>query len=119
MTSYLYRNNIRVFDYPSWANGLRDDIRAHAEQIAEDNQLEVEFIRKIGEFRKDDRIQEILQSRGDHPGLVYIFSAMESGNAYKPWHDKPTGGGFLRSSVPRCSWCEGVYGTFQASSVPQ
>lgn len=77
MTSYLYRNNIRIFDYPKWANELREEIRTHAEQIAKDSDLEIEFIRKIGEFRKDDRIQKIIKSRGDHPGLVHIFSTME------------------------------------------
>lgn len=81
MTSFLYRNNIRIFDYPAWANELRDETRTHAEQIAKDNEQEIEFIRKVGEFRKDDRIQEILESRGTHPGLVHIFSAMESCNA--------------------------------------
>ena len=33
MTSYLYKNNIKIFDYPEWANGLRDELRSHAEQI--------------------------------------------------------------------------------------
>lgn len=75
MTSYLYRNNILV---PKWANGLRDEIHTHAEQIADDNGLTIEFIRKIGEFHKDDRIQEIIKNRGDHPGLVHIFSAMRT-----------------------------------------
>lgn len=102
MTSCLYRNNIRVFDFPAWANELRDEIRAHAEQVAKDNELTIEFIRKIGEFRKDDRIQEMLESRGDHPGLVHIFSAMESCNAYKPWYDKPTGKTFLKNDSGKC-----------------
>jgi hypothetical protein len=102
MTSYLYSNNIRIFDYPNWANELRDEIRTHAEQIAKDNGLEIEFIRKFGEFRKDDRVQEIIQNRGDHPGLVHIFSAMESCNAYKPWHDKSTGKTFEKNDSGKC-----------------
>jgi hypothetical protein len=83
MTSYLYSKNIKIFDYPSWDNEMRDEIRTHAEQIAKDNELDIEFIRQVGEFRKDDRIQEIIKTRGDHPGLVHIFSAMESCKAYK------------------------------------
>jgi len=27
MTSYLYANNIRIFDYPKWAEPLRNEIR--------------------------------------------------------------------------------------------
>jgi len=102
MTSYLYSNNIRIFDYPSWSNGLRDEIRTHAEQIATDNGLEIEFIRKIGDFRKDNRIQEVIKSRGTHPGLVHIFSAMERCTAYKPWHDKSTGKTFVKNDSGKC-----------------
>ncbi|MFC4766998.1 MarR family transcriptional regulator, partial [Effusibacillus consociatus] len=69
MTSYLYKNNIKIFDYPEWANRHREELREHAERIAHDNGLEIEFIRKIDSFRKDDRIQAIIESRGDHPGL--------------------------------------------------
>lgn len=60
------------------ANGHREAIREHTEQIAKDNGLEIEFIRKLDAFRKDDRIGSILEGRGNHPGLVHIFSAMES-----------------------------------------
>ena len=35
-----------------------------------------------------DRIKAILAARGDHPGLVHIFSAMEPCPSFKPWHDK-------------------------------
>jgi hypothetical protein len=27
MTSYLYQNNIKIFDYPDWANALREELR--------------------------------------------------------------------------------------------
>jgi hypothetical protein len=51
--------------------------------------LEIEFIRKKN-FRKESRIQDILKERGEHPGLVHIFSAMETCQSYKPWHNKKT-----------------------------
>ena len=53
MTSYLYQNNIKIFDYPDWANALREELRECAEQIAKENRLGVEFIRKIDVFRKE------------------------------------------------------------------
>gem|GEM_PF-5388732 len=49
-----------------------------------------ESIRKIDSFRKEDRIAEILSKRGEHPGLVHIFSAMETCHTFQPWHDKQT-----------------------------
>ena len=102
MTSYLCKNNIKIFDYPEWANGLRDELRSHAEQIAKDNGLEIEFIRKLDAFRKDDRIESIIKERGNHPGLVHIFSAMETCACYKPWHDKQTGKTFVKSDSGKC-----------------
>jgi len=64
--------------------------------------LEIEFIRKLDAFRKDDRIQSIIKERGNHPGLVHIFSAMETCASYKPWHDKTTGKNFVKNDSSKC-----------------
>ncbi len=102
MTSFFYRNNIRIFDYKKWAAPYRDQIREHVEALADDHGLTIEFVRKIDTFRKEDRIQEILKERGDHPGLVHIFSAMETCTAYKPWHDKASHQTFFKYDSGRC-----------------
>jgi hypothetical protein len=102
MTKYLYINNIRIFDYKEFAQRLRDAIRANAEAIAQENGLEIEFIHKSKSFRKEDRIHEILQTRGEHPGLVHIFSAMETCTAYYPWHDKQTHKTYVKSRQGKC-----------------
>ena len=62
---------------PRFAEPLREEIRANAEQLARAHGLEIEFIRSVGAFRKEDRIQAVLAARGTQPGLVHIFSAME------------------------------------------
>lgn len=90
MTNFLYANKIRIFDYPQFTKPLKDEIRKNAEQIAEQEGIKIEFIRKIKSVRKEDRVQEIIAERGEHPGLVHIFSAMERCTSYKPWHDKET-----------------------------
>jgi hypothetical protein len=95
MARYLSYKNIRIFDYPRFAEPLRDELRKNAEQLASENDLEIEFIRKKN-FRKEKRIQEILKERGNLPGLVHIFSAMEPCQTYKPWHDKQTHKTFLK-----------------------
>jgi len=102
MTKYLYINNIRIFDYKEFAQRLRDVIRANAEAIAQENGLEIEFIRRGKSFRKEDRIRGILQTRGEHPGLVHIFSAMETCAAYYPWHDKQTHKTYVKSRQGKC-----------------
>ncbi len=102
MTEFLYLRRIRIFDYPQFALALRDMIRKNAERIATEHGIEIEFIRKIKAFRKEDRIKEILKVRGTHPGLVHIFSAMETCTSYKPWHDKVSGKSFLKYDSGKC-----------------
>jgi len=102
MTSYLYRENIRIFDYPKWAEPFNREIRENAERIAEEEGIGIQFIRKLKSFRKEDRIAEIIRERGDHPGLVHIFSAMERCSTYKPWHNKKTGRTYLRGDSGKC-----------------
>jgi hypothetical protein len=102
MTSLLYASDIRVFDYTKWAEPLREAIRTNAEANASCEGLEIEFIRKLRGFRKEERIKQILNQRGDHPGLVHIFSAMEACSSYRPWHDKKTGRSFLKPSPGKC-----------------
>lgn len=90
------------FDYPTFAHPHRDTLRATAESIAAEAGVEIEYIRKSKAFRKEKRIQSVLKERGDHPGLVHIFSAMESCSTYQPWHDKRTHKTYLKSRVGKC-----------------
>jgi len=46
MTSYLYANNIRIFDYPKFADSLRNELRFNAEQIAEQNDLQIKGVER-------------------------------------------------------------------------
>ena len=101
MTSHLYANKIRIFDYPRFAEPYREQLRANAERLAGENGIEIEFLRKRN-VRKEDRVKEVLAKRGEHPGLVCIFSAMEPCSTYKPWHDKQTGKTYLRPDDGKC-----------------
>jgi len=103
MERYLASQGIMFFDYATqFAEPLRDEIRSNAERVASEAGIEIEFIRKTHSFRKEDRIQGILAERGRHPGLVHIFSAMESCPAYTAWHDKPSGKTNLRRKDSKC-----------------
>jgi hypothetical protein len=90
MTSYLHARNIRIFDYPRFAEPFRNRLRENAERLAAENGIDIEFLRKRN-LRKEDRVKEILTKRGDHPGLVCILSAMEPCSTDTPWHNKQTG----------------------------
>ncbi len=102
MTKYLYNQEVRIFDYTQFAEPLRNTLRANAERLAQENGLEIEFISKQADFRKEDRVQQLLQGRGGQPGLVHIFSAMERCQAYRPWHDKGTGKTYLKLTEGKC-----------------
>ena len=101
MTSYLYRHGIRIFDYAKFADGLRERVRENAEALALANGLEIEFMRKK-DFRKENRVQQVLKKRGDQPGLVHIFGAMEVCSSYLPWHNKDTGQTYLKVGSSKC-----------------
>ncbi len=103
MATMLDSRNIRMFDYfTEFAQPFRESIRAHAERIAAEEGVEVEYIKKPKGFRKEDRIREIVAKRGSHPGLVHVFSVMELCSSYKPWHDKKTGITHLRPDSGKC-----------------
>jgi hypothetical protein len=103
MTQYLYRHGIRIFDYgKQFAEPLRDAIRANAQTLADAHGLPIEFISKADAFRKEDRIAQILATRGPQPGLVHIFAAMERCPAYRPWHDKVSGRTYVTCVSGKC-----------------
>ncbi len=101
MAMHLGTHGIRLFDYPQFAMRFREEIRAHAEELARQNSLAIEFVRR-NNFRKEERIKAIAAERGDHPGLVHIFSAMEPCPSFKPWHDKASGRTMLKPSEAKC-----------------
>ena len=102
MTKYLYTQGIRIFDYTTFAEPLRNLVRDNAQAIAQQHGVTIEFITKKDAFRKADRIKDIIAQRGDHPGLVHIFSAMERCQAYKPWHNKETHKTYVKATQSKC-----------------
>lgn len=101
MTSYLYANNIRIFDYPKFAEPFKNKLRENAEKLACENGIKIEFVAKT-HIRKEDLVKKVLEKRGFHPGLVHIISAMEACGSYRPWHDKQSGKTFLKGTQGKC-----------------
>ena len=95
MTGFLSARQIRIFDYPRFAEPLRDRVRERAAELASAAGITIEHITK-NHIRKEDVVARVLVVRGDRPGLVHIISAMEACDTYKPWHDKHTHRTFLR-----------------------
>lgn len=90
MTTFFYAHNLKIFDFANIFKPITENIIANIKQMAEANNVEIEYIRKVGAYRKEDKVARILDNRGNQPGLVHIFSQLELCNTYDPWHDKQT-----------------------------
>lgn len=101
MAGYLSSQGIRIFDLPRFAEPLREEIRSNAQRLAEQNSLEIEYISKKN-FRKEEQVKKVIAKRGEHPGLVHIFSAMEQCKSFRPWHDKVKGKTLLKMRDGKC-----------------
>jgi hypothetical protein len=102
MAAWLRSHGLRLFDYPRIAEPWREEIRQNAERLASEHGLTIEYLRSVHALRKEDRIRAILTQRGEQPGLVHIFSAMEPCAAFTPWHDKASGTTTLRYKDGKC-----------------
>jgi hypothetical protein len=102
LTRELTRRGLRIFDFTEFAKSLTATISERATQLAKESGLTIEYIQRIKSFRKEDRIRDILAQRGDHPGLVHIFSAVETCTTFKPMYDKRSGKAFLRRVSGKC-----------------
>lgn len=101
MTAYLTKRQMRIFDFFQFAKPLTEAIKANAEALAAASGLTIDYVRKKN-FRKEDKVQAVLKERGTHPGLVWIFSALEPCTTYQPWHDKNSGRTYLRPDDGKC-----------------
>ena len=101
MTSFLYQQNIRIFDYPKFAEPLRDRIRDRAHEVCAAAGIEIEHVSK-SHIRKEALVARVLAARGDAPGLVHVISAMEACPSYQPWHDKLRGKTYLKPIPGKC-----------------
>ena len=101
MTAFLSARQIRIFDYPRFAEPLRDRVRERAAELAAAAGITIEHIAS-SHIRKEDVVAAVLAARGDHPGLVHVISAMEACPTYKPWHSKETDRNFLRPATGKC-----------------
>jgi hypothetical protein len=102
MARHLSAQGLLYKQYADYCKPMCGEVRATAQAIAAENGLEIEYIRSARSFRKEDRIREILKRRGGHPGIVHIFSVMETCPSFIPWHDKRTGKNTLRSKEAKC-----------------
>jgi hypothetical protein len=59
MTSFLYAHDIRIFDYPRFAEPLRDRIRERAQEVCAAAGVEIEHVR-TSQIRKEALVANVL-----------------------------------------------------------
>jgi hypothetical protein len=101
MTRYLTARGIKIFDFVKWAKPFTEGVKEHAEKVAAAAGLKVDFVRKKN-FRKEQRIQEVLAKRGTHPGLVWVFSALEPCTTYSPRYNQDRKRPYLSAKDKKC-----------------
>jgi hypothetical protein len=101
ITGFFHKHGIRIFDFKPWAAPMRDEINENIKAIAAEKGIEIEHLRRWKDS-KEERIKNIIAHRGDQPGIVHIFSAMESCTAFQPWHDKQSHKNYFKYDSGRC-----------------
>ena len=98
MTAFLKAQGVRIFDYPRFAEPLRDALRARAQELATSAGITIEHISKA-HIRKEDVVAKVLERRGDHPGDPDVRTLASSGSCHST-----KAGAFRRNSwVPPVS----------------
>ena len=102
MMNILNRKGIKFKDYPNFVAPYRNAIFQNAKQIAQAEQVSIEFIRKSKKVRKEDLVQKHIEESGKQNGLICILSAMEKCNNYRYKYDKLNQKSILVSTGGKC-----------------
>ena len=93
MTDYFYQHQIRIFDYPKWAEPLRDAIRQNLERIAAESGTEIVFVRSKRSSVKRSMSDQCWTREGKNP---------ESCGSSRRWSPAaPTSRGMTRRPTKR------------------
>src|SRR5215467_4388829 len=96
------RNRFASSTTPRGQSRSETRFRKTMEGIAAENGIEIELVQSKKSFRKEQRVNEILEKRDEEPGLGCIVSAMPPCGRYKPWHDKKTHKTYLKPDDGKC-----------------
>ncbi|MFH0735690.1 MAG: MarR family transcriptional regulator [bacterium] len=102
MASYLRKNNLDIKDFFSFAKEKNEAVRRSIEKVAMEHNCPIEFIRSPQRFNKEEHIQEILQERGMHEGIVKIYSVMEVCDCYESCYEKESKRFTLTTRTNKC-----------------
>jgi len=77
----MHAAGFRPRDVARFAQPFNTQIRDNAIALARQHGVEIEVVTRKN-FRQEDRVAQILQTRGAQPGLVHIFAVKEAAQGY-------------------------------------
>ena len=101
MMHHLYQSDTKVFDYPNYAKKIAKRYKNHVEKLASKSGVAIEYVNSY-QASKEKIVEDVLNKRGRHSGLVHIISAVESAHVYQPSYDKDQGKAYLKSRWGKC-----------------
>jgi len=102
MMNILNRKGVKFKEYRNYVKPYRDAIVQNTKQIAQTEQVPIEFIRNSKKVRKEDLVQKHIELSGKRKGLICILSAMERCNNYRYKFDKVNQKSLLVSTGGKC-----------------
>lgn len=102
MAKLLYSKGLFLKDFKAFVSPLRQQLIDNTLQIAKQEGIAIDFIRKPRAVRKEELVAQKIATRGTHPGLVCILSAMETCYSYEFHYNQKTGRPRLRATGGKC-----------------
>ena len=103
MQYHLSKLGIRVFDYKKYAKGINEMIRKTITDLSKQSGIVIQHLRHK-KIRKDKEVKKLLEVRGEHAGLVAIFSTMERCSVrFEPRYNPKTKTCSLQASGGKCT----------------
>jgi len=102
MTKFLNASHVRVFDYPKFAEPLRERVREQAAALASQAGIAIEHIGKK-HVRKEAVVAKGLEGHGNDPGLVHIIAAMDATPTSRGTTSRPTRPTCGRTAASACT----------------
>jgi hypothetical protein len=78
---YLSSYGILIKDFKAYSKKLAELLKENAKIISETEGAHYEYL-DSPKIRKEQTVKEIIQQRGDHPGMVAVLTTLEVDNSY-------------------------------------
>ncbi len=86
---FLRANSILLKDFKNYAMSLSEELKSKAKNLAESNNAPYIYFND-SKHRNEKEVKQIINQRGEHPGLVAIITKLEIDNSYELRLNKET-----------------------------